>query len=424
MNRCIPTSQQLAFLDWEFGAFFHFGIRSFFLGHRDWDNKPMPADAFNPESLDCNQWISTVKAAGAKYAILVCKHHDGFANWPSRFSSYGVAQSPWRNGQGDVVREFVDACRRYHMKVGLYYSPAQWGGTVRFEDDRAYDDYFINQITELLTNYGKIDYLWFDGCGSENHTYDRARIVTAIRTLQPDILLFELWDPDTRWVGNEDGYASLDNPNVRHSLDFSMNANEQSLLAESRFLPAECDCMLRSTWFDCEQNEDTIKTTDELLGMYEMSVGRGANLLLNIGPNRHGLLNDADVHRVTEFGEALRARYGHPIEAFGDMQQESADVWSIQLPDFHAERDMPSGCVAVNRLIIEEDLTEGEAVREFEVCASLPGYTAKEICLYRGRTIGHKTICVFPTMRTGRLAVRVLQSDGICRLKCIRAYHS
>ena len=310
------------------------------------------------------------------------------------------------------------------MKVGLYYSPAQWGGTVRFEDDRAYDDYFINQITELLTNYGKIDYLWFDGCGSENHTYDRARIITAIRALQPDILLFELWDPDTRWVGNEDGYADLDNPNTRQSLDFSMKADGQRALAESRFLPAECDCMLRNTWFDCELNEDTIKTTDELLGMYEMSVGRGANFLLNIGPNRHGLLNDADVRRVTEFGDALRMRYDHPIESFGKMQQESESVWTIQLSDFLAERDIPCSYVAVNRLIIEEDLTKGESVREFEVWASLPGYTSKEICLYRGRTIGHKAICVFPTMRTGRLAVRVLQSDGVCRLKNIRAYFS
>ena len=392
-----PSARQLAFLDWEFGAFFHFGIRSFFMGHRDWDDRPMPASEFNPDRLDCEQWISTVRAAGAKYAILVCKHHDGFANWPSRYSDYGVAQSPWRDGGGDVVREFVNACRKYDMKVGLYYSPAQWGGAVSFSDDTAYDDYFVHQIEELLSNYGRIDYLWFDACGSDGHEYDRTRIISTIRALQPEILIFEMWDPDTRWVGNEDGYADLSNSCVR----------------DGRFLPAECDCMLRDTWFDCEPNEDRIKQTDELMGMYEMSVGRGANFLLNIGPNRHGLLNDADVKRVAEFGQALRRRYGQPVAAFGGMTAAGENAWAIQTGGEAA---------LVNRVVLMEDLTDGGAVREFEVWASLPRYADQEICLYRGRTIGHKAICAFPIMRTGRLSVKIIAADGACRLRDFKAY--
>ena len=157
MSKPTPSARQLAFLGWEFGAFFHFDIRSFFMGHQDWGNRPMPASAFNPDQLDCEQWISTVKTAGARYAILVCKHPDGFANWPSQYSDYGVAQSPWKDGQGDVVREFVNACRKCDMKIGFYYSPAQWGGAVELADGKAYDDYFIHQIEELLTNYSKID---------------------------------------------------------------------------------------------------------------------------------------------------------------------------------------------------------------------------------------------------------------------------
>ena len=160
-------------MDWEFGMFFHFGIRSFYPGHDDWDGLPMPASAFNPARLDCGSWVRAAKNAGAKYCIFVTKHHDGFANWPSKYSDYSVAQSPWKGGKGDVVKEFTDACRRYNMKVGLYYSPAQWGGTVRFDHPEEYDDYFENQVSELLTNYGTIDYLWFDGCGSENHEYDK-----------------------------------------------------------------------------------------------------------------------------------------------------------------------------------------------------------------------------------------------------------
>ena len=212
-----------------------------------------------------------------------------------------------------------------------------------------------------------------------------------------------MWDPDTRWIGNEDGYADLNNSNAPDGV---------------RFLPAECDCMLRDTWFDCEPNEASIKTADELMGMYEMSVGRGANFLLNIGPNRHGLLNDADVRRVTEFGEALRRRYGQPIAAFGEMTAAGENAWSIQTADFpEGERPL------VNRVVLMEDLTDGESVREFEVWASLPRYHGQEICLYRGRTMGHKAICAFPTMRTGRLRVKITSSDGPCRLRGFKAYY-
>ena len=284
--------KQLEFLNWEFGVFFHFGIRSFYPGHKDWDGIEMPAEGFMPTALDCEQWVTTAKAAGATYAILTCKHHDGFALWPSAYSKYGVAQSPWREGKGDVVREFTDACRRHGLKVGLYYSPAQWGShAIPFSNAREYDDYFIGQLGELLTHYGKIDYLWFDGCGSEGHEFDRARIVAEIDRMQPDILTFcdPEWMPGVRWVGNEDGYASLNNPLVVNKTDFSELATEEQKLTESMFLPAECDCKIRNTWF-YDLNEETLKSVDELFGMYEMSVGHGSNFLLNIGPDHLGRL--------------------------------------------------------------------------------------------------------------------------------------
>lgn len=173
----------------------------------------MDISAFNPIELNCEQWISTIKEAGARYAILVCKHHDGFANWPSEYTEYSVANTPWKNGKGDVVDEFVRACRKYDIKVGLYYSPAQFGVSSHNSknvDYEEYSTYFINQITELLTNYGKIDYLWFDGCGSEGIDFGKDRIIDAIRGLEPDILIFNLWDPDTRWVGNELGNVQQD----------------------------------------------------------------------------------------------------------------------------------------------------------------------------------------------------------------------
>lgn len=419
-----PTDGQLAFLDWEFGAFFHFGIRSFFMGHKDWDNRPMPAEAFNPDQLDCEQWIRTVKEAGATYAILVCKHHDGFANWPSRYTDYSVASSPWKDGKGDVVREYVDACHKYGVKVGLYYSPAQWGGKISFKEDHEYDDYFINQISELLTGYGKIDYLWFDGCGSEGHQYDTDRIVKAIRGMQPDILIFSMWDPNTRWVGNEDGYAPMPNFNTTSDIDFSMLATEKEKLAHAKFLPSECDFKMRSTWFDCEMNEDTIKEADELMGIYEMSVGRGANFLINIGPDRHGLLPEKDVQRLGEFGAMLKARYGQALP-FGEVQRTAENEWSVEMEGFSTEWGKGDRCNAlVNRIVISEDLTEGEGIEEFRVYAHMPAYKSKRVCLYKGDTVGHKAICVTPTMRTAKITVEVTKANGKVNIRDIKAYYA
>ncbi len=409
-----PTQKQLNFLNWEMGVFFHFGIRSFFPGHVDWDGKPMPASAFNPTELDCNQWMRVAKSAGAKYAILVCKHHDGFANWPSKYSDYSVAQSPWENGKGDVVEVFVKACRKNNMKVGLYYSPAQWGGAVKFSEPKEYDDYFINQISELLSNYGKIDYLWFDGCGSEDHEYDKDRIIKTIRGLQPDILIFSMWDPDTRWVGNEDGYADMPNINERDAVAFSVNTTSDVAIEGFRYLPAECDLKLRTAWFDCEANEDTIKSVDELVGIYEYSIGRGANMLLNIGPDCRGLIPEEDAARAKEFGDEIRRRYGNALK-FTPVCQ-NGNRWSIKLDNEPWESN-----TLVDTVVIEEDITEGEAVREFRILADMPCYH-KPICVYQGKTIGHKAICRFPVFRTAEITVEVLNAEGDVNLKSVKAY--
>ena len=224
-----------------------------------------------------------------------------------------------------------------------------------------------------------------------------------------------MWDPDTRWIGNEDGYAPMNNPSVRADLDFSVLATEKEALDQKRFLPAECDCMLRDTWFDCADNEDSIKTAEELMGMYEMSVGRGANFLLNIGPNRHGLLNEKDRQRVLEFGALLKKRYGNPLTAFGDMEQENEKTWALRLRPGEAKP-------LVNRAVIREDVREGEAVRAFRVYAQLPGYSGESYCVYQGETIGHKAICLFPAIRTGKLTVEIISAEGKTRLRDIRAY--
>lgn len=396
--------ERLDFLNWEFGVFFHFGIRTFYEGHRDWDMKEMSPEAFDPKELDCRQWLKTAKDAGAAYGILVCKHHDGFANWPSAYTEYSVKNTPWRGGKGDVVKEFTDACRELQMKVGLYYSPAQFGSVSRKAEE--YDLYFLNQISELLTHYGKIDYLWFDSCGSEGHTYDQKRIVSEIRQMQPGILLFNMWDPDTRWIGNEAGVAPDCNRNVGRFFEGVVMEKQE----EDIFLPAECDFrMRRDNWFYSDSDEDTVKSVEELMGLYQLSVGRGANFLVNIGPDRRGLLPEKDAGRLLEFGERLREAYGSPLP-FGEPERNGNTV-SLKAGD---------GILA-NCLILEEDLSEGGVIEEFSVYA-YPFRHGERICVCSGKTVGHKRICSFSAIRTNRLDVEIKAPGNRFRLLKAQAF--
>lgn len=398
--------EQLNFLDWEFGVFFHFGIRTFNEGHKDWDMKPMELASFNPTDFDCDDWIKTIYDAGAKYAVLVCKHHDGFANWPSAYTDYSVKNTPWENGNGDVVREYVAACRKYNIKVGLYYSPAQFGSSEMNCKD--YDDYFINQIRELLTNYGKIDYLWFDGCGSEEHQYDTVRIVAEIRKCQPEILIFNMWDPDTRWIGNEAGVAHSPNKLFVDALDFSIQKDKKDILEETKFLPAECDCRMRlDNWFYSEKDAHTVKSLDELMGLYYYSVGRGANLLINIGPDRRGKLPEEDKKALLAFGEKIRENFQDflPCEIITESKKIIIEI-ETQL---------------INHVVLAEEITD-EEIENFEIKA-YPYPYGDPITVYRGTTIGHKAICQFPAIKTNSIEVTFDKNKRVSSdIKFIKQY--
>lgn len=412
-----PTEKQLKFLSWEFGAFFHFGIRTFNHGHRDWDGREMKAESFSPTALDCRQWVREVKNAGAKYAVLTTKHHDGFALWPSEYTKYSVAASPWRDGRGDVVREFTDACREEGVAVGLYYSPAQWGATaVTFDKEEEYDDYFINQISELLTNYGKIDYLWFDGCGSADHKYDQKRIIGVIRSLQPDIIIFGMWDPDASWVGNEDGYAPENNTGVK----------EMNILGEKMtvYQPLECDCRIRGRWF-YDLDQYSLKSVDELCAMYELSVGRGANLILNIGPDERGLLPEADVARLREMKAELDRRYAYPLPY--EKIKKDGDIYTVEYSDYTLNTLIgDTDFIPLARaVVIKEDITAGVGSRGFKLWAHIPSrnpISEKKVCVYIGETIGHKRIIRIPPMRAPKFTLEITGKDGECIITDIEIY--
>lgn len=405
----LPSREALEFLDRELGVFFHFGIRTFNEDSRDWDRVPMSPDSFNPTELDCNQWIRSVKAAGATYAVLTAKHHDGFANWPSKYTEYCVRNSPWKDGKGDVVREFTDACRANGIKVGIYYSCAQF--STRDMTSEEYNDFVYGQLEELYGGtYGEIDEIWFDGCGSDGFDFDEKRMENALRTMQPNALIFGSWGNDIQWVGNEWGCANTD------------NSNNIVFRGEPKFAPVECDsCITRKTpenfWFYNESNKGYIRTVDELVGMYMLSVGRGANMLINVAPDRRGLLPQYAVDRLLAMRRELDYRLLQCRLPAGSIQsaveKNGKKRFTVILDNFRL----------IDQVVIRENLENGEHIRSFSV-HSLPfegSNTEHEgrICMFTGQSIGHMRVCTFPTIRSKLIDVVLDDADENAEISSI-----
>jgi alpha-L-fucosidase len=363
------------------GVFIHFGINSFF--GKEWSDGTLPAEAFDPTELDARQWVAVAKEAGAEYLVLTAKHHDGFCLWPTSTTDYSVRSAPWRDGQGDVVAAVAEACAEAGLGLGLYLSP--WDRNARcYDDPEAYNDFYVRQLTELCTQYGPLVELWFDGAGSEGYPYNWPRITEVIHRHQPGAMIFNMGAPTIRWVGNEDGLA--DDP-VEYVVDHTQMSNYTVVLstfAESLYLPPECDVSIRRGWF--WRDDDAPKELEHLLGIYYRSVGLGANLLLNLPPNRLGLIDDADSKRVQEWAAELRARFADPIE--GEVRQE-AGRWLVRFP-----RE-----VTIDHLQLAERLTHGQRVTAHRV------WDGDELVCSAG-TIGVNRLHVFP-----RRTVRELQLE-------------
>ncbi|GMQ64572.1 hypothetical protein AN2V17_38090 [Vallitalea sp. AN17-2] len=410
-----PNKNQLIYQDLEQGIFFHFGIRTFNEAHVDWDGKNMDIHSFNPVDLDCEQWIRTVKEAGFRYAIMTTKHHDGFCLWPSAYTDNCVKNCQWRDGKGDVVKEFVDACKKYDIKAGLYYSPADFSIFDCNMSEQEYNQYIINQLSELMSHYGAIDLIWFDGCGSERCTYHWGDITKKVRSLQPNILIFSMGDPDFRWIGNESGVATKPCWNVVDRVHFSIQTEDMDDLGGkgSLWLPAECDCRIRKdNWFYSDEDEDTIKSLDELMGIYYYSVGRGTNLLMNIGPDRRGLVPEKDSKRLLEFGAEIKRRFSSPMASKKEF-----------LVDGNKYVYKNEEGILMNHVIIKENLMNGEHVRKFVIKGTPYPYASEEILLYEGYNIGHKAICHFPSLSLKELTIEIIESSGEAVLDDICIYY-
>ncbi|MBN2013309.1 alpha-L-fucosidase [candidate division KSB1 bacterium] len=315
----IPTPQQLDWQEAELLMFIHFGINTF--TDREWGDGTEDPSLFNPVKLDARQWVSIAKETGFKYIILTAKHHDGFCLWPSKYTEHSVKNSPWKDGNGDVVREFVDACHEAGIKVGLYLSP--WDRNAQcYGDSPKYNQFYKNQLTELLTNYGDVAEVWFDGaCGEgpngKKQEYDWQGYFQVIRTLQPKALI-AISGPDIRWVGNEDGVAretewSVQPPHpVRH---FGIK--------DDVWNPAECDVSIRPGWFWHEADDSKVKSLDHLLDIYYKSVGRNSVMLLNVPPNNQGLFAEEDIQRLKELRAVLDESFKVNLAAGKHVQASS-----------------------------------------------------------------------------------------------------
>jgi len=340
--RLVPTPQQLAWQQMELTAFLHFGINTF--TGREWGDGTEDPALFNPSQLDAEQWVRTLKDAGFKMVLLTAKHHDGFCLWPTKTTTHSVASSSWKNGKGDVVKELRDACDKYGMKFGVYLSPWDRNASC-YGDSPKYNQFFIQQLTELLTNYGEVHEVWFDGANGEGpngkkQVYDWDAFYKTIQKLQPKAVMAIMGD-DVRWVGNEKGigretewnatvltpgiYARSEENNKRlgvfskaedlGSRDILKNATELF------WYPSEVDVSIRPGWFYHKEEDNKVKSLKHLADIYFQSVGYNSVLLLNIPPDRRGLINEADVTRLKEFAEYRK-------QAFADDRvKEGQKLW-------------------------------------------------------------------------------------------------
>ena len=320
-----PSTRQLRWHEMEFYGFIHFTINTF--TGKEWGYGDESPSLFNPTDFDADQIAGTAAAAGMKGLILTCKHHDGFCLWPSKYTEHSVKNSPWRNGRGDVVKEIAEACRKYRLKFGLYLSP--WDRNHKDYGRPEYLIYFRNQLRELLTSYGPIFEIFFDGANGGDGYYGGARETRRIdrdtyydwpttwnlvRGLQPDTCLFSDAGPDARWVGNERGIAGDPCWSTLNRDDFAPGRADESRLNRgdrpgSHWVPAECDVSIRPGWFYHANEDSKVKSAATLVDLYYLSVGRGASFLLNLAPDRRGQIPITDVNSLREFRRILDATF-------------------------------------------------------------------------------------------------------------------
>jgi len=414
-----PAPYQTAWQDLEFGVIIHFSTNTFL--DREWGDGTADPKVFNPTAFDPEQWMKAVRDSGAKYVVLVAKHHDGFCLWPTEQTEYSIKKSPWKEGKGDVVGEVAKAARKYGLKFGVYLSP--WDRhEPKYADSAAYDKYYLAELEELVTRYGDLTEFWLDGAGSAGHVYDFQKIMETLRTYQPNTVVFAdtgLFEyGDARWVGTESGRVGYENWNVidRHGY--------------LRWRPVEADTPLRDLhWFWHPNDEKSVKSMDELMTMYEQTVGRGAQLMLGLAPDNRGLLPDSDVARLKEFGDAVRKRYGtnlvrthtfEPVELEAAMDDNPDTFWTAPVGSHHSILEATFvKPITFDRAVTMEWLNDGQKVQKYAIEALTGG---KWTTIASGEAIGHKKIDAFAPVTASRVRLNILSSTSEASIREFQLY--
>jgi len=451
----LPSPRQLAWHDLQFYGFIHFTVNTF--TDKEWGYGDEPESTFHPTAFDARQWARVARDAGMKGLIITAKHHDGFCLWPSRYTTHSVKRSPWREGKGDVVGDLAQACREYGLKLGVYLSP--WDRNHPEYGRPAYLEYYRNQLRELLTSYGPVFEVWFDGANGGDGYYGGARETRRIdnttyydwdntraivRELQPQAVMFSDAGPDVRWVGNERGVAfetswyAIDRAGIFPG-DPTYTKKAAGRPDGTDWVPPEVDVSIRPGWFYHAAEDAKVKTVDELVRIYEQSIGRGANLLLNLPPDHRGLIPDTDVERLTSFARRITATYatdlarqaraasdqtrGGPSSRFAAEGVNDGDPQSYWATDDGVTAGAVTltwpNAVTLDRVVLGEAITLGQRVSAWTVEAEVDGAWAR---VAAGTTIGVRRIATFAPVTTARLRVSISNALACPTLATVSAY--
>jgi alpha-L-fucosidase len=450
----LPSERQLAWHEMEYYMFAHFTVNTF--TDREWGLGDEAETVFNPTALDCRQWARVAKEAGMKGIIITAKHHDGFCLWPSQYTSHSVKKSKWKDGEGDVVGDLSKACKEYGLKLGIYLSP--WDRNSAVYASPEYVTYYRSQLRELLTKYGDVFEVWFDGANGGDGYYGGAREIRKIdnktyydwnnthklvRELQPGAVMFSDAGPDVRWVGNESGMGSPTNWSLLKRDEMYPGGDFSSILGAGHsdgnyWVPAEVDVSIRPGWFYHATQDTMVKTPEKLMELYYASVGRNCNLLLNVPPDRRGLLNENDVRSLMGFKElrdkefASELTKGKSAEASSvrgkrynpsnTIDNDPETYWSTPDKVKSASVTINLGeATDVNRVLIQEYIKLGQRVQKYSVQA-LVGNEWKTVA--EGTTIGYKVIRKFPVVKASQIRISIEESKASPLISNIKLYRA
>ena len=451
----VPSARQLAWHELEFYGFVHFNMNTF--SNMEWgfgDEKP---EQFHPTELDCRQWARVCKEAGMRGIILTAKHHDGFCLWPSAFTEHSVKNSPWKDGKGDVLKELSQACKEYGLKFGVYLSP--WDRNHADYGKPEYVDYFRNQLTELLTNYGEVFEVWFDGANggtgyyggaNENRRvdkknyYDWQNTFPIIRELQPNAVIFGDAGLDVRWVGNEQGHAYpttwclLMRDSVYAGMPEYHTHYADGQENGTHWVPAESDVSIRPGWYYHEYEDHKVKSLPHLLDIYYKSVGQNSSLLLNFPVDKRGLIHEKDVEQLQKLAAKLKEDFadnlakgkkagatnerGKNYTASKALDRNTNTYWAAEDAVIQASLTIEFGKpTAFNRFLVQEHIALGQRVKAFTVEAQTSAGWEE---IASETTIGYKRILRFPDVISTALRLNITDAKACPTISNIEVYHA